>query len=174
MTIPSLYSSSPFYNSTSALNGSPFCPTGIGYANRIEGLSNYPIEGLSGDPFDLEKFVSDIVDLTIKIGTPIVVTAAQTAVFKARIESNKALGDKYGANVAVLVNGKREVGTRVVSLNNEYVEFLDGTRIPWTPTLQETAVTAEKGNWLADPKNQTMVVFGVLALVAVYFISKRK
>ena len=173
MTIPSLYSSSPFYNSTSALNGSPFCPTGIGYANRIEGLSNYPIEGL-GDSIDWGKFASDIVDLGVKIGTPIIVTAAQTAVFKARIESNKALGDKYGANVAVLVNGKREVGTRVVSLNNEYVEFLDGTRIPWTPTLQQTAVTASGGNWLADPKNQTMVVLGVLALVAVYFVSKRK
>ena len=174
MTIPSLYSSSPFYNSTSALNGSPFCPTGIGYANRIEGLSNYPIEGLSGDPFDWGKFASDIVDLGVKIGTPIIVTAAQTAQAKIRRETNQAVGDKYGVNVAVLVNGKQEIGTRVISANNEYVEFLDGTRIPWTPTLQQTAVTASGGNWLADPKNQTMVVFGVLALVAVYFISKRK
>jgi hypothetical protein len=137
-------------------------------------LSNYPIDGLSGEPFDLEKFVSDIADLTIKIGTPIIVTAAQTAQIKARAAANKALGDKYGSNVAVFVNGKQEVGTRVISANNEYVEFLDGTRIPWTPTLQQTAVTASGGNWLADPKNQTMVVLGVLALVAVYFISKRK
>jgi len=173
MTIPSLYASSPFYNSTSALNGSPFCPMGIGYANRIEGLSNYPIEGV-GDSIDWGKFASDIVDLGVKIGTPIVVTAAQTAQAKGRRATNEAVGDRYGANVAVLINGKQEIGTRVISANNEYVEFLDGTRVPWTPTLQQTAVTATGGNWFADPKNQTMVVFGVLALVAVYFISKRK
>jgi len=147
---------------------------GIGYANRIEGLSNYPIEGLSGDPFDWGKFASDIVDLGVKIGTPIVVTAAQTAQARARRSTNEGVGDRYGANVAVLINGKQEIGTRVISANNEYVEFLDGTRVPWTPTLQQTAVTAKSGNWFADPKNQTMVVFGVLALVAVYFISKRK
>lgn len=173
MTIPSLYSSSPFYNSTSALNGSPFCPMGIGYANRIEGLSDYPIDGV-GDSIDWGEFANKVTDLAIKIGKPIVENAALTAQRKLQRQTNELAGDKYGDVVAVFVNGKQEIGTKVTSANGQFVEFLDGTRILWTPTLQQTAVTAEKGNWLADPKNQTMVVLGVLALVAVYFISKRK
>lgn len=193
MNLPNLYTTSAFYDSTSALNGNPFVnprtcgvsgtlrgsclastsglgdfPGGnIGYANRIEG-TNGIIDDLIGGAKDVGRNVLGFI-------APTVGAAAEALLGKAMKSTREAVGYKFLELVQVSRNGVLTAGTKAQKPDGSFViVFADGTEIPFTSDVARQTQTINPQTGL--PAGATIgLAVGAVALVALFlFMSKRR
>ena len=188
MNIPSLYRTSSFYDTTSALNGNPFvnprtcgvagtlrgsCLSAnpefgnIGYANRISG---------TGDAIDtLVAGAKSVGRNVLGFIAPTVGAAVETLLGKAMKSTREAVGYKFLEVVQVNRNGVPTAGTKAQKPDGSFViVFADGTEIPFTSDVarQTQAINPQTG---LPAGAAAGLAVGAIALVALfYFMSKRR
>lgn len=188
MTVPSLYSSRAFYDSTSALSANPFynprtcgmsgtlkgCglagfPGGnIGYANRIEGVSG-PLDTIWEG---LKKVGSSVAEYV----APTVGNWAEQMLGVARKTALEKAGYQFLEVVQVNYQGQSVAGTKIKRPDNTFAIMLsDGTEIPYTTEVakQVQTVDPKTGN-LSSAATTGLIVGGVALVALLFFMSKRR
>ncbi len=192
MNVPNLYTSSAFYDSTSALSGNPFvnprtcgvagtmrgsclssnlstCGLGdfpggnIGYANRLEGVSGWT------------DWVSEAIGNVITNVTPTVQQAFDAFLGVGKQKLLEASGYKMLGPVMIPRNGIETPGIKAQRPDGSFVVILkDGSEVPFTSTLAAQTRTVDPITGLTTGQTAGIVV-GVVALAALFFfMSKRR
>lgn len=189
MTVPSLYSSRAFYDSTSALSANPFynprtcgmagtmrgCSLGsnlsscglggfpggnIGYANRIEG---------TGDWFD--NVLSTVKDIVIPTASNLIDTLAQKGFTAAR----KAAGYTMLETVEIRQGDRVVFGQKAKKPNGTFVVILaDGSEVPFTGEIATASRTVDPKTGLTTGQTTGLIVGGVALVALLFFMSKRR
>jgi len=183
MTVPSLYSSKAFYDSTSALSGNPFSnnstcgvsstlrgcglaafPGGnIGYANRIEG---------TGDWLDvLSQAAGNIIDRA----APILNQAVDALLGQGQTKLLEAAGYKMLGPVTTVINGVETQGVKAQKKDGSFVIILKGgNEVPFTSAVAAQTRIVDLKTGLTTAQT-TGIAVGAVALVALFFfMSKRR
>ena len=189
MTVPSLYASKAFYDTTSALNGNPFyqnvtngvsasirscslasnltsCGLGafpggnIGYANRIEGVGNW---------------FTDILETVRDVAAPTAANLIDTLVQKGFTAARKAAGYTLLEVVQIQQGGQSVFGQKAKKPNGNFVVILaDGSEIPFTTEVAAASKAVSPTTGLTTGQTAGIAV-GVVALAALFFfMSKRR
>lgn len=188
MTVPSLYATTPFYDSTSALSGNPFvnnstcgvsgtlrsCGLGlnpqygnIGYANRIEGTGDW----LS----DLATGAKNVATNVLGFIAPSVGSAVEQLIGQGRKAALEKAGYKFLEVVQVTYQGKPTAGTKVRKPDGTFVVMLaDGTEIPFTPDVAKQVLTIDPKTGLTTGQTAGIAVAAVAAVALLFFLSKRR
>ncbi len=184
MTVPSLYATTPFYNSTSALSGNPFannstcgvsstlrsCGLGqfpqygnIGYANRIEGTGDWT-EWLG-------NAVANVIDRT----APILNQAFEAFLGQGKMKLLEASGYKFLGPVTTMINGVETPGIKAQKKDGSFVIVLkDGNEVPFTSTVAAQTKTVDVKTGLTTGQTAGIAVAAVAAIALLFFLSKRR
>lgn len=182
MTVPSLYASTPFYDSTSALSGNPFATRAvygvsgtlrgsclsanpafgnIGYANRIEGV---------GESF-LEKLFGTVKDIVTPTAANLIDTLVQKGFSAARKASGYTLMEvvqiQKGNQTVFAQKAKKPDGSFVVI-------FADGSEMPYTSDIAAASRTVNPSTGLTTAQTTGIVLGGVALVALLFFMSKRR
>jgi len=189
MNVPNLYSSSAFYDSTSALSGNPFvnpltcgmsgtmrgsclastCGLGgfpggnIGYANRIEGVA------------DWTEWVSNAIGNVISNVTPTIQQAFDSFLGVGKQKLLEASGYKMLGAVMINRNGVETPGIKAQKKDGSFVVILkDGSEVPFTSAVAAQTRVVNPTTGLTTGQTAGIAV-GVIALAALFFfMSKRR
>ena len=189
MTVPSLYASKAFYDTTSALNGNPFyrnvtngvsasirscslasnlttCGLGafpggnIGYANRIEGTAGW-----------FDDVLGTVKDLVIPTASNLIDTLAQKGFTAAR----KAAGYTMLEVVQIQQGTQTVFGQKAKKPNGTFVIILaDGSEIPYTTEVAAASKSVNSITGLTTGQTAGIAVAAVAAIAIFYFMSKRR
>lgn len=181
MNIQSLYSSSSFYDTTSALNGNPFvnprtCGVAgtlkgsclaadpafgnIGYANRISGTGNW-----------FTDMLGTVRDIVAPTAANLIDTLAQKGFTAAR----KAAGYELMEVVQIRQGNQFVFGQKAKKPSGQFVVILaDGSEVPYTPEIAAASQAVNPQTGLPTGAVAGLAV-GAVALVALFlFMSKRR
>jgi hypothetical protein len=184
MTVPSLYSSKAFYDSTSALSGNPFTsnstcgvsgtlkdcglaafPGGnIGYANRIEG---------TGDWLDvLSQAAGNIIDRA----APILNQAVDALLGQGQTKLLEASGYKMLGPVTTVINGVETPGVKAQKRDGSFVIVLKGgNEVPFTSSVASQTRTVDPRTGLTTGQTAGIAVAAVAVIgLLFFFMSKRR
>ena len=192
MNVPNLYSSSAFYDTTSALSANPFvnprtcgmsgtmrgsclasnlstCGLGdfpggnIGYANRIEGTNDW-VDVLS-------QAAGNLIDRA----APVLNQAFDALLGQGQTKLLEASGYKMLGPVTTIVNGVEEAGIKAQKKDGSFIILLKGFReVPFTSAVAAQTRTVDSTTGLTTGQTAGIAV-GVIALAALFFfMSKRR
>ena len=185
MTVPSLYASRAFYDSTSALSGNPFSNTStcgvsstlrscglgqfpqygnIGYANRIEGTG------------DWTEWFSNAVGNVIDRTAPILNQAFEAFLGQGKTKILEAAGYKMLGPVTTMLNGVETPGIKAQKKDGSFVIILkDGSEIPFTSSVAAGTKTVDIKTGLTTGQTAGIAVAAVAAIgLLFFFMSKRR
>ncbi len=189
MNLPNLYTTSAFYDSTSALNGNPFVnqrtcgvsgtlrgsclastsglgdfPGGnIGYANRIEGTAGWT------------DWVSEAIGNVISNVTPTIQQAFDSFLGIGKQKLLEASGYKMIGPVMINRNGVETPGIKAQKKDGSFVVILkDGSEVPFTSAVAAQTKTVDITTGFTTGQTAGLAL-GAVALVALFlFMSKRR
>jgi len=193
MTVPSLYASKAFYDTTSALNGNPFyrnvtngvsasirscslasnlstCGLGafpggnIGYANRIEGVS------------DWTDWLGNAAANVIDRAAPILNQAFEAFLGQGKVKLLEAAGYKMLGPVTTMINGVETPGIKAQKRDGSFVIVLkDGNEVPFTTAVAAQTKTVDVKTGLTTGQTAGIAVAAVAAIgLLFFFMSKRR
>lgn len=190
MNLPNLYTTSAFYDSTSALNGNPFVnprtcgvsgtlrgsclastsglgdfPGGnIGYANRIEGTG------------DWTEWFSNAVGNVIDRTAPILNQVFEAFLGQGKTKLLEAAGYKMLGPVTTMLNGVETPGIKAQKKDGSFVIILkDGSEIPFTSSVAAGTKTVDIKTGLTTGQTAGIAVAAVAAIgLLFFFMSKRR
>lgn len=181
MNIPSLYSTPSFYDTTSALNRSPFANPrtcgvsgtmrgsclsanpafgNIGYANRISGTGNW---------------FTDILGTVRDIVAPTAANLLDTLAQKGFTAARKAAGYQLMEVVQIRQGDQFVFGQKAKKPNGQFVVILaDGSEVPFTSEIAAASQAVNPQTGLSTGTVAGLTI-GAVALVALLlFMSKRR